>query len=273
MTWDTVDQSQRDGKKVFLYRFTWGGRTARYTNAETNVAFAGNTWISETITHSDVSRTLEDDGDKIEITLPSTNQVAQLFIGIPPTRGVACRVSSFHRTDGALEERLEWEGVIRVGTANRELQSVLTGKTFVADFSKQIPLDTFQGPCNNFLYDEQCKVNELTFTHSLQILSISGLEYTITGLSAASGADPDYFVGGFVDFDGGEEQRMILAQSGDVATLMFPFSDAVQGGATVAVKAGCDHTLATCDSKFSNAQNYGGCPFIPTKDIYRSGVQ
>jgi hypothetical protein len=39
-------------------------------------------------------------------------------------------------------------------------------------------------------------------------------------------------------------------------------------GTTVTLFPGCDHTLATCSGKFSNTANYGGFPFMPTKNPF-----
>ena len=34
----------------------------------------------------------------------------------------------------------------------------------------------------------------------------------------------------------------------------------------VTLYPGCDHTLTTCDTAFSNSLNYGGFPAIPQKN-------
>ena len=40
-----------------------------------------------------------------------------------------------------------------------------------------------------------------------------------------------------------------------------------QIGTDVEAREGCDHTLATCDSRFSNAINFRGEPFLPGNDL------
>jgi hypothetical protein len=70
---------------------------------------------------------------------------------------------------------------------------------------------------------------------------------------------------------GGVDRRLILSSSGDVLTLLLPFTSSPLGS-TVIVFAGCDHTIATCKSKFNNVVNYGGFAFVPTKNIFQTGI-
>jgi hypothetical protein len=62
-----------------------------------------------------------------------------------------------------------------------------------------------------------------------------------------------------------------LAQAGDVLTLILPFSvDMV--GKVVTVYAGCDRSIAMCVAKFDNLNNFRGCPYVPTKNIFLTGL-
>jgi hypothetical protein len=44
--------------------------------------------------------------------------------------------------------------------------------------------------------------------------------------------------------------------------------DGIAVGQAVTLYPGCDHTTTTCDGKFSNLNNYGGFPHIPTKNPF-----
>lgn len=81
-----------------------------------------------------------------------------------------------------------------------------------------------------------------------------------------------------MEINGGDDARLILSQSGDDLQLLLPFPDSILGS-TVVILAGCDHTVTTCDSKFntpsdpqSNVVNFGGFPFVPTKNPFEGGV-
>jgi len=38
-------------------------------------------------------------------------------------------------------------------------------------------------------------------------------------------------------------------------------------GTRAELRAGCDHTIATCSSRFGNAINFRGEPFLPGNDL------
>jgi len=84
---------------------------------------------------------------------------------------------------------------------------------------------------------------------------------------AVAGTHPDdYFTGGFLEFyyaEGGyNEIRMINNHTGTLIEMDDVIPTLVAGD-TVRIYPGCDHSLATCDAKFSNSLNYGGFPFVP----------
>lgn len=52
---------------------------------------------------------------------------------------------------------------------------------------------------------------------------------------------------------------------------IMPFNVAV--GDTLNIYAGCDKTLSFCDTKFNNASNFGGQPYVPGEIKSNNGVQ
>ena len=85
----------------------------------------------------------------------------------------------------------------------------------------------------------------------------------------------DIHVQVYVDHVGAAElkaQGLVLEQDGDDLTLVLPFHEDVLSE-DVSVYAGCDHTIATCLAKFANDINFGGCPYVPTKNIFITGVE
>ena len=43
-------------------------------------------------------------------------------------------------------------------------------------------------------------------------------------------------------------------------------------GSAISLSEGCDLSPETCRDKFDNIINYGGAPFVPSKNIFRKGV-
>ena len=63
------------------------------------------------------------------------------------------------------------------------------------------------------------------------------------------------------------DRRAIRSQTGAVVAVAFPLPG-LAATDTVNLYPGCDHTLATCESKFSNRLNYGGMPYFPDKNPF-----
>ncbi|MBQ3675664.1 MAG: phage BR0599 family protein, partial [Campylobacter sp.] len=57
---------------------------------------------------------------------------------------------------------------------------------------------------------------------------------------------------------------------GDKITLMFPLKS-LSTADLVYVYAGCDKTIKMCRDKFNNSINYGGFPFVPSKNPVTQG--
>jgi hypothetical protein len=49
--------------------------------------------------------------------------------------------------------------------------------------------------------------------------------------------------------------------------LDIPLSATLQAGARALIREGCDHTLDTCATRFANALNFQGEPFLPGNDL------
>jgi len=59
----------------------------------------------------------------------------------------------------------------------------------------------------------------------------------------------------------------ILSVQDDWLVLDRPLSCAVAVGLTAELREGCDHTVSTCESRFANAKNFRGEPFLPGNDL------
>lgn len=59
----------------------------------------------------------------------------------------------------------------------------------------------------------------------------------------------------------------IAAVAGNQLTLAMPLDQAIPTGSRVFLREGCDRTVATCASRFANAENFRGEPFLPGNDL------
>jgi uncharacterized phage protein (TIGR02218 family) len=122
----------------------------------------------------------------------------------------------------------------------------------------------YQKQCPHVLYSASCGVSAAAEKVTRTVSSITGLDVTVSSLS---GFSDGYFAGGYIEWitGGFTERRSIRGHTGNVLTVNFqPYGLA----GSVDIYPGCDHTLTTCNTKYSNSANYGGMPYIPTKNPF-----
>jgi hypothetical protein len=269
MTYDARESSVEGGNPVELYEFKVGSETFRYTSSELEILAAANTWLPENITRGRVARTTDDKEDRVQIEMPASNQFASLFLLIAPGNKATVTIRRVHRDDGNVITY--FKGYIHgIGFSKDGRTAVFAVLPITSAKSQQIPRFTYQFLCNYTLFDADCKISEATYTHALSVTAVSGAVLTVSG-AGALGAD--YFENGFVPFGG--EYRLVIAQGGtgnNDLTLLVPFKTSPLNQ-TLDFRAGCKHRLSQdCNTKFSNAINYGGFAFVPTKNPFETGL-
>jgi uncharacterized phage protein (TIGR02218 family) len=132
---------------------------------------------------------------------------------------------------------------------------------------------TYQYACDADLGDARCGVNINAAANkgAGTVTAVDAAYYfTASGLGAF---DDAWFSGGYVTWSTGANAGRTMeikqhAQDGATATVVLwrSMPDDVSIGDTFAIYAGCDKTFEACKDKFSNGDNYRGCPHIPGND-------
>lgn len=263
MSYLDQETSVEAGQPVELYVFQTGVTTYRYTSAEDVVTFAGNPYVPKQITRTDPAQSEGDRQNDLTVTLPAEDPVCSALVGVVPGEATELSIIRFHRGD--VEAYNLWGGrVVNASYKKRGAVCHLRCITSETAFSRSIPRYRYQSLCNHELYDANCTALKASFKHTGLVSAVSGRTITVDGLLTAEGAG--WSQGGYVDL-AGVDPRVILEQDGDTLTLMLPFNVVVLGQ-NVDVYAGCGHTISVCASKFSNDINFGGFPYVPTKNPF-----
>ncbi len=126
---------------------------------------------------------------------------------------------------------------------------------------KDMPRNVYQPTCLHTLYDSGCTLSKATFGTG----GTAGSGSTATTIKWA-GASAN-FQQGTITFTSGVNDGVTATVGSVVAgtslTLLYPLDQAPAAGDTFTVYFGCDHTLATCTSKFANQANFRGFPYVP----------
>lgn len=108
-----------------------------------------------------------------------------------------------------------------------------------------------------------CGLAEVRFTRRAEVSAIAG------GRVSFAGFDPSLYQGGDVRWlDGDQAGLGATVVAADASGLVLDGSLAgVRPGMRARLREGCDHTVATCASRFGNAANFQGEPFLPGTDL------
>lgn len=269
MTYAAFENSTESGQPVEVYRFTIGSNSYFYTSAEDETISVGGL----DYTYEDISRTRLGDGPEdrdqvLEITVPSSNAVAQQYVNIVPGNRAKVEVRRIQRNDTDNEVLLVFTGYIHsVSFKDNGAKAVIACQPVTAARSRVMPRFGYQSLCNNVLYDDICRADDTDPSFRLSGAAVTAVSGNVITVAGANGFTDGWFTGGYVETIGTTDYRMIIGHTGNDLTLHIPFPfDATT--VTVNVLAGCDHSIATCKTKFNNVVNFAGFAYVPTRNPF-----
>jgi uncharacterized phage protein (TIGR02218 family) len=128
-----------------------------------------------------------------------------------------------------------------------------------------MPRNIYQATCLHRLYDSGCTLNKATYGSNGSVGS--GSTASVINWSGALAAHQQ----GSITFTSGVEDGVTATvqsvSAGVSLTLIYPLESIPSTGDQFTVYQGCDHTPATCKSKFNNFANFRGFPFVPTPQM------
>ncbi len=257
MTYDFTESSVNSGKPIELYDFENNSNHYRYTSGPVSVSYAGYDYEPETIQRSDLELTNNAFRNELEIKINRDNVFIRRFIHTPLEGLVTLTVYRGHGSDFVTF----WVGVINHVKFNTE-EVTITAIPRTSSLIRTGLRRKYQKLCNYPLYAVGCNVILSAFQVIGTIDTISG--FTITSATFATKADGWFKAGKIVV---GDAERLIISHVGNTIIVNRGIVEAVDGN-SFTTYAGCDHTMATCASKFANFINYGGQPWIPTKNPF-----
>lgn len=259
MSYATVESSIFDAAPQELYRFVLGDTIWRYTTVSAPLQYNGETYVPAPLRRSAIEQTKEFGRASLTLDAAEDLPVAQPFVVSPPDGVLSLTVFRQHGGDG--EFITWWKGrVVSVAFAPGTVQ--LRCEPIFTTLKRSGLRAHYQIGCRHPLYNGGCRVNAADYR-------VTGLIQVVAGNAVSAPeflALPNgWFVGG--RFAALGSQRMIVASSGGTVSLSAPIPGLV-AGLSFEAYPGCDHTLATCASKFSNHLNYGGFPYTPVKNPF-----
>lgn len=266
MAFNANEISRQAGRPVELYKVERSTQRLYYTSAKTDFVYSGRTYTAAPITRSDIEANNSEERGQLKIRVPRDNPIAEMFRPGIPSDVVTVTVYRIHVGD--TDAKVIWMGRILSPSWTADGWCLLSCEPVTTSLKRNGLRRVYQRSCPHRLYGPACNVNKATWqqTVAIQAVASSTITCNTAGLMAAG-----YLKGGtytWTNADGLDERRMIMDHVGTTLTLSSPIYG-MTGPTSAVVAPGCDHsTGAGGCGKFNNLNNYGGMPYLPTKNPF-----
>lgn len=265
MTYDAIERSADQARPVELYTFARGAQLFRYTSANADRIIAFQTYTRAPIERSEIEQGAELNRSALTLTVPRDFAIARLWMIAPPSEVVALTLQQYHEGDGQLAS--VWSGRV-LSVSFQGSRAVISMEPIGTSIRRNGLRRPWQKSCPRVLGEPGCNVNLEAYKLTAPVDTVSGL--TITANELATKPD-GWFAGGFMRWSiagGAIESRDIISHTGMTVEIdMTP--TALPPGVIADFFPGCDRTLgANGCAKFGNELNFGGQPYIPSKNPF-----
>lgn len=267
----TLTTSRNQGRVIELYRFIYGDRDIdiyRYTDAEFPITHDGEVYIPAPIERDIANNTGSMDRSSMNIQVNGRASVAQLFRIYPPAKTVLVEILQGEGDDPDGEFTPLWSGRV-LSVAWETPTATLTCEPMTVSLGRTGLRRHYQYMCPHLLYGDRCKANKAAATVTATAGATTGRSVTLTTLLASA----EKYAGGMIEWttSSGLPQSMLIVGTstfgGYTQLLLGGIPVDITLGTPLSVVKGCIHTIQACKDDHNNVPNFGGMPWIPTKNM------
>jgi len=279
VSYDSIEATSAEGRPFFLYQFAQDAQVWRFTSRASDWIDPSDVlWQAAAISHGNVVQTSEIERGALEVTFPLSQPFARRYIGGTGNSPTTLTVFRGHE-QLPLETVAHWKGRVS-GAATEGQRIILSCESLFTSLRRAGVRAKYQRLCRHALFGRGCNLDMNLHLVAAEAQIVSGT--TITVPQAA--LQPDgWYRGGVLVF--GAALGFILDHANDALLLSAPMPELAAAVATpeldpitgeplpvmIAIAPGCDLRAVTCETKFSNLDNFGGFPEIPGRNPFGGG--
>ncbi len=281
MSYATIDVSVQDGTPEYRLLFEQGTNAYRYTSRPEIISDGVNTWLPAAMKTTEVTQSSEMAKDPVSIRMPRDNALALTFVGGAPDDITFVTIFRSHIGDDVVQTY--WKGRVSGFSISADEVEIVCENIF-SSLRRSGLRARYQKGCRHALYSTRCGLDIVNFGIDATATAVNGLEVTYTLALDSNGAVTNsngtvaipagYFTGGIMQAVDG--MRYISSHSTGTLTLMQAsnfLAEAVAGGPqSIILYPGCSHAIADCRDKFDNLINFGGFPWIPSRNPFANEI-
>lgn len=257
---------------LYTFKLT-NGTVLRYTSADFNVKYNGNTYSCKNACISRSSMKWQTGLSVDDVTIefnPGEDDLLGDITLVQAFRngsfdGAKIQIDLAFYTDGWENEPQVLEKLF-AGTLDVEeiggSYVKCSAKSYTELLNSEFPTHVYQAGCCYALYGAGCGVDRAKFTQAGYVLQNSTKKVINCNFSKVAG----YYQNGVVTFLTGKNanvKRSVKIHEKTYLQLSTPLQYMPMVGDKFEVTAGCNKTIETCQNKFNNKANFSGTPYVP----------
>lgn len=208
----------------------------------------------------------EADSAEVKGTL-THDAIAEIDLASGRFDGAAVRIGLVDWESG--ETLLLYAGILgTIGCEDGQFSAELISRK--AELQRD-PVPRTSPACRAAFCGPGCNLNAAAFTREM---SVEQIDITANMIRVDDAPDAANHVGGTLRWlDGpmaGMAMGIVSIDTAGNLLLDVPLDAEIPVGARARLREGCDHTLDTCSTRFGNAVNFRGEPFLPGNDLLTS---
>jgi uncharacterized phage protein (TIGR02218 family) len=249
-----VDQpGASDASETYTNLYLWN-------NSDEDIVYNEETYEPVALSRGDIVQNGEINRANVRFNIAPDNPLAQLYNSQTPD--VVATVTIFRQEDN--ETYVWWKGRI-ASTSCTDWECVVDCESVFTGMRRTGARARYQVQCRHALYGRACGVNKEDYRVDGTVTAVDRTNITVT-YNASEEPSSTYFVGGIIEYNG--VMRFIVSQTGGNLKLWRPMPN-LEINDSVSLYPGCNRSLITCDSKFDNAINHGGFPWLPNVNPFK----
>jgi hypothetical protein len=273
MTYEVREESRATGVPYELYEFAYGPNAEnflRYTNADRDLTLSGQRLFKAIpIQRQSYKSSGKVEKSNMTVTVPAEEDISILFSDFPPTQPVSLLVRAGHFPVSEPDIVAIWSGRV-LSAAKKSRTTEFTCESTIVQLNRPGLRRNFQFGCPLVLYGGLCRADKAAATRTATVQSVDpqGLSLNTDWFGTT---DVTKYKNGILSWSTpiGTETRTIREAYADGGISFIGPVRNLEAGDTVSVTYGCNHRLDDCQNLHNNVQNFGGQPWIPTKNPFK----
>lgn len=247
-------------RPIYLVKLQRGNEIWRYAHSYEYFTFDGADYLPTAINGGAFDLSSEKVKSEMTLTFHKTNPFASEYLTFTPDQPTAVWMYEVNREDPS-EYIVRWAGTVISGERTTSGEMSFSCESLASIGGAQGLTDRCEVACNKALYSDECGVDREAYAQTVTITAISGTNISV------SGSLEDTYRAGILKIQSGA-MRMITAQSANVLRISRTFAEELFVGDAVVIYKGCDRSIETCETRFTNHENYGGVPYFAGRNPF-----